>query len=97
MTQATLDSLQHGYSTLFFHDDPRVELLMVENQVVQPFNHQRPASGAGREVSQRNMLMVGHLTSGIFARRCVTILTCPWGFLPARHHLERRGACAGQR
>ncbi|WP_193040652.1 MULTISPECIES: hypothetical protein [unclassified Pseudomonas] len=64
MTQATLDSLQHGYSTLFFHDDPRVELLMVENQVVQPFNHQRPASGAGREVSQRNMLMVGHLTSG---------------------------------
>lgn len=64
MTQATLDSLQRGYSTLFFHDDPRVELLMVENQVVQPFNHQRPASGAGREVSQRNMLMVGHLTSG---------------------------------
>lgn len=64
VTPATLDSLQHGYSTLFFHDDPRVELLMVENQVVQPFNHQRPASGAGREVSQRNMLMVGHLTSG---------------------------------
>ena len=64
MTQATLDSLQRGYSTLFFHDDPRVELLMVENQVVQPFNHQHPASGAGREVSQRNMLMVGHLTSG---------------------------------
>ena len=64
MTQATLDTLQQGYSALFFHDDPRVELLMVENQEVQPFNHQRPASSAGREASQRAMLMVGHLTSG---------------------------------
>ena len=64
MTQATLDSLNEGYSALFFHDDPRVELLMVENQQVQPFNHQRPASSAGREISQRNMLMIGHLTSG---------------------------------
>ncbi|MCR4539169.1 hypothetical protein NUV89_12250 [Pseudomonas sp. 18.1.10] len=64
MTQTTLDTLHQGYSALFFHDDPRVELLMVENQEVQPFNHQRPASSAGREVSQRAMLMVGHLTSG---------------------------------
>ena len=64
MTQATLDTLQQGYSALFFHDDPRVELLMVENQEVLPFNHQRPASSVGREVSQRAMLMVGHLTSG---------------------------------
>ncbi|AZE89312.1 hypothetical protein [Pseudomonas orientalis] len=64
MTQATLDSLNEGYSALFFHDDPRVELLMVENQEVQPFHHQRPASSIGREVSQRNMLMIGHLTSG---------------------------------
>jgi hypothetical protein len=64
MTQTTLDTLHQGYSALFFHDDPRVELLMVENQEVQPFNHQRPASSTGREVSQRAMLMVGHLTSG---------------------------------
>lgn len=64
MTQATLTSLNEGYNALFFHDDPRVELLMVENKEVQPFNHQRPASSVGREVSQRNMLMIGHLTSG---------------------------------
>lgn len=64
MTQATLDTLHHGYGALFFHDDPRVELLMVENQEVQPFNHLRPASSAGREVSQRAMLMLGHQTSG---------------------------------
>jgi hypothetical protein len=64
MTQATLDTLNHGYSRLFFHDDPRVELLMVENRDVQPFNSQRPPSAAGRQVSQRNMLLMGHLTSG---------------------------------
>ncbi len=64
MTQATLDSINQGYNRLFFHDDPRVELLMVENQEVLPFNPQRPASAAGRQVSQRNMLMLGHLTSG---------------------------------
>ncbi|WP_395607538.1 hypothetical protein [Pseudomonas sp. B22129] len=64
MTQATLDMLHRGYGRLFFHDDPRVELLMVENNEVLPFNHQRPASAAGRETSQRNMLMVGHLASG---------------------------------
>ncbi|WP_426177368.1 hypothetical protein [Pseudomonas sp. TWRC1-2] len=64
MTQGTLDTLHRGYSQLFFHDDPRVELLMVENHQVLPFNHQRPASATGREVSQRNMLMMGHLSSG---------------------------------
>ncbi|AZF26844.1 hypothetical protein [Pseudomonas sp. R2-60-08W] len=64
MTQATLGRLNEGYSALFFHDDPRVEVLMVENQEVQPFNHQRPASSAGREVNQRDRLMIGHLTSG---------------------------------
>jgi hypothetical protein len=64
MTQTALDTIQRGYSALFFHDDPRVELLMVENQEVVPFNHLRPASSAGRAASRRNMLMIGHLTSG---------------------------------
>lgn len=64
MTQATLDTLHHSYGALFFHDDPRVELLLVENQEVYPFNHLRPASSAGKAVSQRNTLMVGHMTSG---------------------------------
>ncbi|UII69037.1 hypothetical protein LVW35_15165 [Pseudomonas sp. HN11] len=64
MTEGRLDEINRGYGRLFLHDDPRVELLMVENQEVLPFNHQRPASTVGREISQRNMLMVGHLTSG---------------------------------
>lgn len=64
MTQDTLEAIHRGYSRLFFHDDDRVELLMVENEQVLPFNHQRPASSRGCEAHQRNMLMVGHLTSG---------------------------------
>ena len=64
MTQGTLDTLNRGYSRLFFHDDSRVELLMVENQEIHPFNHLRPACAEGRKTSQRNRLMVGHLTSG---------------------------------
>ncbi|WGT27681.1 hypothetical protein [Pseudomonas marginalis] len=64
MTEGQLDTLNRGYGRLFLHDDPRVELLMVENQEVQPFNHQRPASAIGRKISQRNMLMVGHVSAG---------------------------------
>lgn len=64
MTQGRLDSLNQGYGRLFLHDDPRVELLMVENQEVLPFNALRPASTVAREISQRNMLMVGHLSAG---------------------------------
>jgi hypothetical protein len=64
MSAAALETLDRGYSALFFHDDPRVELLMVENQEVLPFNHLRPASSVGRDASRRNMLMIGHLTSG---------------------------------
>ena len=64
MTEERLETLNRGYSRLFLHDDSRVELLMVENQEVYPFNHLRPASAIGREISQRNRLMVGHLTSG---------------------------------
>nr|WP_314562266.1 hypothetical protein [uncultured Pseudomonas sp.] len=64
MTEGRLDSLNQGYGRLFLHDDPRVELLMVDNQEVLPFNHLRPASVVGRENSQRNRLIVGHLSSG---------------------------------
>ncbi|KTC43770.1 hypothetical protein AO262_23405 [Pseudomonas fluorescens ABAC62] len=64
MTEHHLDKLNRGFGRLFLHDDPRVELLMVENQQVQPFNHLRPASTAGREISQRNRLMIGHMSAG---------------------------------
>ncbi|MFN3359317.1 MAG: hypothetical protein ACK418_25395 [Pseudomonas sp.] len=64
ITDAQFDTLNRGYGRLFLHDDPRVELLMVENQEIQPFNHQRPASAAGREITQRARLMIGHMSAG---------------------------------
>ena len=64
MADDRLDDLNQAYGRLFLHDDPRVELLMVENQEVLPFNHLRAASNVAREISQRNRLMVGHLSSG---------------------------------
>jgi hypothetical protein len=64
MTQSTLDTINRGYGRLFLHDDERVELLMVENYKVLPFNPQRLVAGPRCEASQRHMLMVGHLTSG---------------------------------
>lgn len=64
MTEGQLNSVNQGYGRLFLHDDPRVELLMVDNQEVLPFNALRPASTVGREISQRNMLMTGHLSAG---------------------------------
>lgn len=64
MTEGRLAHLNQGYGRLFLHDDPRVELLMVENQEVMPFNHLRPASAVAREISQRNRVMVGHMSAG---------------------------------
>lgn len=64
MTERQIDDINRGYSRLFLHDDPRIELLMVENQDVHPFNHLQPPSAPGRAINQRNMLMVGHLSSG---------------------------------
>ncbi|CRM00005.1 MULTISPECIES: hypothetical protein [Pseudomonas] len=64
ITESQLDTLNRGYGRLFLHDDPRVELLMVENHEVQPFNHLRPASPVARDISRRARLLIGHLSSG---------------------------------
>lgn len=64
VSDEVMANINRGYSALFMHDDPRVEVLLVENQEVQPFNALRPVSGAGRERNRRNMLMAGHLTAG---------------------------------
>ncbi|KAA0955222.1 hypothetical protein [Pseudomonas sp. ANT_H12B] len=55
-----LDNIHRSYSALFLYDDPRVELLMVDNREVLAFNHLAPISEAGREANRLNLLMVGH-------------------------------------
>jgi hypothetical protein len=60
MSQLALDNIHRSYSALFVYDDPRVEVLMVDNREVLPFDHQAPVSSAGREANRTNMLMIGH-------------------------------------
>lgn len=67
-TPAIMEVLHRSYSALFVYDDPRVEVLMVDNREVLPFCHLMPISDAGRELNRTNMLMLGHLrgVGGVF-------------------------------
>ncbi|OCR22236.1 hypothetical protein AFK24_24265 [Pseudomonas syringae] len=64
MTPAVMGNIQRTYSGLFLHDDPRVELLVVDNQYVQIFEPELPFSQAGREQNRSDMLLSGHLSAG---------------------------------
>lgn len=64
MTSAVMDNIHRCYSALFLHDDPRVELLVVDHQYVQAFEPDLPFSSAGREQNRSDMLLSGHLTAG---------------------------------
>lgn len=63
MASTALENIHHSCSALFLYDDPRVEVLMVDNREVLPFNHLTPISEAGRESNRLNLLMVGHRRS----------------------------------
>lgn len=55
-----LENIHRTYSALFVYDDPRVEVLMVDNREVLPFDHTAPLSTAGCEANRTNLLMLGH-------------------------------------
>jgi hypothetical protein len=56
-----LDNIHRTYSALFVYDDPRVEVLMVDNREVLPFDPLAPMTIEGREVERTHLLMVGHV------------------------------------
>jgi len=60
MSQLALDNIHRSYNALFVYDDPRVQVLMVDNRQVLPFDHLAPVSDAGREANRTNLLMIGH-------------------------------------
>ncbi len=60
VSATALDNIHNSYSALFLYDDPRVDVLRVDNREVLPFTQPAPISDAGREVSRLNLLMVGH-------------------------------------
>ncbi|MHC8354197.1 hypothetical protein ACYZTL_02870 [Pseudomonas sp. LB3P81] len=60
LSSSAQDNIHRTGSALFLYDDPRVEVLMVDNREVLPFRHLAPISEAGREANRLNLLMVGH-------------------------------------
>jgi hypothetical protein len=57
---AAVENMHRTNCALFVHDDPRVEVLMVDDREVLPFNQLTPISDAGRESSRLNLLLIGH-------------------------------------
>ncbi|EJN24970.1 hypothetical protein PMI35_04100 [Pseudomonas sp. GM78] len=60
MSQLALDNIHRSYNALFVYDDPRVEVLMVDNREVLAFDHRAPLSRGAREANRTNLLMMGH-------------------------------------
>ncbi|MCU1751201.1 hypothetical protein [Pseudomonas sp. 6D_7.1_Bac1] len=67
-TPTIMENIHKSYGALFVYDDPRVDVLMVDNREVLPFSHLTPMSDAGRDLNRTNLLMLGHLrgTDGVF-------------------------------
>jgi hypothetical protein len=62
MSPTAMANVHRSYGALFVYDDPRVEVLMLDERNVLPFDHLKPISHAGRERNRRNVLMSGHLS-----------------------------------
>lgn len=56
-----LENIHRTYSALFVYDDPRVEVLMVDNREVLPFDPLAPMTMEGREAERTHLLMIGHV------------------------------------
>ncbi len=59
-SHGALQNMHRSYGALFLYDDPRVELLMVDQRQVAPFDFQSVVSEASREANRVNLLMSGH-------------------------------------
>lgn len=55
-----LANIHRTNNALFLYDDPRVEVLMVDNREVLVFDHTAPVSPAARVTNRTNLLMLGH-------------------------------------
>lgn len=64
LSSDVLGNIHRTYSALFLYDDPRVEMLVFDNQYVHAFEPDLPFSCAGREQNRTDMLLAGHLSAG---------------------------------
>ncbi len=64
MTADVMANIERGYSALFVHDDPRVEALVLDGGVLQPFDSGQTASPDQCQADRNDLLLSGHLTLG---------------------------------
>lgn len=64
MPAVVLSNIERAFAALVVHDDPRVELLMVEDAQVRSFDVRQPISRVQQQADRHAVLMAGHLSGG---------------------------------
>lgn len=64
MPAVVLSNIERAFAALVVHDDPRVELLMLEDGQVRPFDARQPICRAQQQADRHAVLLAGHLTAG---------------------------------
>lgn len=64
MSSVTIGNIERTYSALVMHDDSRVELLVLEDGCLQPFDARQALSARQQQAERYDTLVTGHLTAG---------------------------------
>lgn len=64
MPTVTLGNIERAFAALVVHDDPRVELLAVDDGQIRPFDARHGISRPQQQADRHALLMAGHLTPG---------------------------------
>ncbi|MFK8333333.1 hypothetical protein M2D63_025305 [Pseudomonas sp. BJa5] len=62
MSSTALSNIENTFSVLFMHDDPRVELLVLDAGQLLTFDSRRPPSACQQQAERHEWLMLGHLS-----------------------------------
>ena len=65
MSATAVSNIEHGFSALFLDDDPRVELLMLVDQQLLPFDSRHCPSASQQQAERHELLLFGHLLAGL--------------------------------
>ncbi len=64
MPAVVLSNIERAFAALVVHDDPRIELLMLEDGQVRAFDARQPICRSQQQADRHAVLMAGHLTAG---------------------------------
>lgn len=63
MSRTVLGNIENTFSVLFMHDDPRIELLVLDAGQLMTFDSRRAPSALQQQAERHEWLMLGHLSS----------------------------------